>query len=95
MLVGVLVPALALLPLREVAATRLVDAGVARLLPLGEVAAVFLLCGLASLLLARREVAMRAVVVVVAVLVVAVLVVMTVIVVGMLAHVPGVSQRCL
>ena len=98
LLVGVLVPALALLPLGEVSTARLVDARVTRLLALGEVATVLLLRRVGRLLLARREATVLVVVgviVVIAVVVVTVLVVVTGIVVGMLAHVPWVSQRFL
>jgi hypothetical protein len=98
MLVGVVVPWLALLSLGEVTTPRLMDARVTSLLALREVAAMLLLGRLGRLLLARGEatvVVVVGVIVMIAVLVVAVLMVMTMIVVGMLAHVPWVSQRFL
>ena len=98
-LVGVVMPGLGLLPLGEVSTAWLMHARVTGLLALREVAAMLLLGRLGGLLLARGEAAMVVVVagmiVMIAVPVVAVLVVVTVIVVGMLAHVPWVSQRFL
>jgi hypothetical protein len=93
MLVGMLVPRLTFLALREVAAPLIVDARVAALLALREVAAMVLLEGVSFLLLALRKASVLIMLsVIVSVLSMVVTVVVTVIVVGMIAH-ARVSQR--
>lgn len=87
MLIGVLVAGLELLALGEVAAASVVDARVAPLLALGEIATVLLLGGIALLLLTGREATPRIVTLVIIVVVIVVMIVIVVMVaVGMLVH---------
>ena len=86
-ILGVLVPGVGFLALREVTAPLIVDARMTGLLTLGEVAAMVFLGGVPRLFLALGEGGVLVVVAVIGVLLImAVRVVVTVIVVGMIAH---------